>query len=105
MKTGLGKFRIKGNFWWVGLSEMLPLEALGNREPKTELGFFKALFRRPAHRLPVFFCSWYCCGGWTLKGTAVPVLLIVPGPWWIGTQASSKALYLLKNLKKKRKRS
>lgn len=27
-----------------GLSEMLPLEALGNREAKTELGFSKTLF-------------------------------------------------------------
>lgn len=60
---------------------MLPLEALGNREPKTELGFLEALIRRPACRLPALFCSWYYCGGCTLKGTAVPALLIVSGPF------------------------
>lgn len=47
------KTQNEGNFLGgAGLREMLQLEALGNREPKTEVGFTKAFVQRPARGLP-----------------------------------------------------
>ena len=52
MKTRLRKLRMKGTFWvGAGLREMLQLEALGNREPKTQVGFTRALVQRSAYVL------------------------------------------------------
>lgn len=68
----------------AGLREMLQLEALGNREPKTQVGFARALVQRSACVLPAESVPGTDIGGGHWK-RYVPILLIVPGLWWIGT--------------------
>lgn len=68
----------------AGLREMLQLEAMGNRAPKTQVGFTRALVQRSACVLLAESAPGTDIGGGHWK-RCVPILLIVPGLWWIGT--------------------
>lgn len=50
----------------AGLREMLQLEAMGNRAPKTQVGFTRALVQRSACVL-LAVCSWDWYRRWALK--------------------------------------